>query len=283
MSFQPDVNLPKEINQLNQPYKGVVVNNKDPLQLRRVQVKVEGIIEGSDIKNLPWAAPAGGQSSGRRADLGSFNVPELYSVVKITFPNGDVYTPEYSDYTDELIDGQVQKLFAEDYPSTKGNIESDGSWDRQNLKQGYKEYNHSSGFYYQVDKSGNLMVNIPGNLVIKINGQLCVSVSDLISMFASNNIGLTSGKEFGIDVNGGNFGVKASKVISLQGTHVHLMDGVTFGTASSAKSVLDKAVEKITQRLSKINELKTLIKTKGTAAKQAVKDYANGLLGNKKS
>lgn len=282
MPFDPNLNIPEKIDQLGKPLKGVVVNNKDPLGLRRVKVKVEGLLETDNIDNLPWASPSSGQSSGRRANLGSFNVPELYSCVQVTFPNNDIYTPEYSDWNDELVDSKIANLFNEDYPKTKGNIEEDGSWARENIKQRYKEYYHSSGFYYKVDSQGNVVINIPKNLTININGQCNIKVEDILSILTNNNLAINSKGEIGIK-GISTVGLESQNELSIQGSHIHLNDGVTYSTASSGESVLNSAVKALTSALSELSSLRDTIVQKGKVAKQAIIDYSNDLLGTRKS
>lgn len=283
MAFNPNVSLPGSINQANKTYKGIVVNNKDKTFCRRIQVKIEGCIEGADINDMPWAAPASGQSSGRRADTGCYNIPTINSAVQITFPNGDIYSPQYQDWTDEETDGQIAKLFSEDYPETKGNIEPDGSWERENEKQGYKEYYHRSEFYWKVDKDGNVMVNIPKNLSVFIGEKACVQVEDLISILGNNNLGITISQSIGVDA-GQNIGVNAGPLISFDAGHISWNDGLNLGKAiaTPAKMVLIQAITQIKMRLAECFKLRTLLKLKGQAAIQAIQDYVDGMLGNRK-
>lgn len=270
------------INQLDKPLKGVVIDNKDPLMLRRVKVKIEGLFEGVDPDGLPWVSPAGGSGgTGRRANIGSFSVPKLYSTVSITFPNNDIYTPVYSDHTDEITDAQIHRLFANNYPDVEGNISEDGSWNRKDDKEGFVEDRHFSGRYIRTDKNGNVYVNIPKNLVVKIGGQCIFSIADLLAILTGSDLGITVGREFGVDASS-TIGLKSGSGISLQGTHTYLQDGVIYGTASSAKSVLDSAISSLTSLLTELDQLKAVIDAKGVASKEGVTEYANAMKGSKK-
>jgi len=270
------------INQLDKPLKGIVIDNKDPLMLRRVKVKIEGLFEGVDPDGLPWASPAGGSGgTGRRANIGSFSVPKLYSTVSISFPNNDIYTPVYSDHTDEVTDAQIHRLFANNYPNVEGEIKEDGSWTRKDDTEGWIEDRHSSGRYVRTDKNGNVYINIPKNLVLKIGGQCIFSIADLFAILTGSDFGITVGREFGVDA-ASTIGLKGGGGIALQGTHTYLQDGVTYGTASSAKSVLDSAISNLNSLLSDLNQLKSVIDAKGTASKEGVTEYANAMKGTKK-
>lgn len=283
MTFQPDVNMPDEINQIGKPLKGVIVENKDSKQLRRCKVKVEGLIESLDNKSLPWAAPKSGQGSGGRAAIGSFDVPEVNTVVEVTFPNGDINSPHYANQTDEVIDSQVQKLFSEDYPSTRGRIHIDGTWQRQNEKQKYDEDYHISERYIQTDKDGNVMIYVPKNVSINIGGNFCMQVQDLISIFGNNNLGINISSEIGIH-NGSTFGVDSGGHQSFQAPHIHLNDGIIYGTAKAAKQVLDKAIEMVMKRVNDVvHKLRVYLQKKDQAAQKHIQTYHDKLMGNCKS
>lgn len=280
--MDPNISLTKQKFQTNQPLKGIVIDNKDPMNLRRVRVKVEGLLEGNDPESFPWASPASGQGTGRRANNGSFNVPKLYSTVLVTFPNnGDIYTPEYSDYSDDVIDGQVHKLYGTNYPDEKGTVNENGSWNRTNDKEGWQEDFHQSSRYIKTDNNGIVHVYIPSHCIIHIGGQLNLQVDDILSVLCKNNIGITTEKEFGIDA-AKTIGLKSGDVTSLEGSHIHLNDGVTFPTASNSKSLVEKSVEDLTKRINDLKKLQETIKQKGEAAEQSIKEYANALQGTKK-
>lgn len=280
--MDPNISLTQQKKQTSQPLKGIVIDNKDPMNLRRVRVKVEGLLEGEDIESFPWASPASGQGTGRRANNGSFNVPKLYSTVLVTFPNnGDIYTPQYSDYTDDVVDGQVHKLYGTNYPDEKGTVNENGSWNRTNDKEGWTEDFHQSKRYIQTDKNGVVHIFIPSHCIIHIGGQLNLQVDDVLSILGKSNIGITAEREYGVDA-GSTIGFKAGSEISHEGSHIHLNDGVTYGTASSSKSLVEKGVEKVTKRVNGLQKLMDVIKQKGKAAEQSIKEYVNALKGTKK-
>lgn len=279
--MDPNISLTKTRKQLNQPLKGIVIDNKDPMNLRRVKVKVEGVLEGEDNDAFPWASPASGQGTGRRANNGSFNVPKLFSTVLVSFPNGDIYTPEYSDYTDDVTDGQVHKLYGTNYPQEKGTVNENGSWNRTNDKEGWTEDLHQSNRYIKTDDSGVVHIYIPSHCVVHIGGQLNLQVDDVLSILGKSNIGITSEREFGLDVLK-TIGIQSlDDEVSLEAKHIHLNDGITYETAKNSKTLVDKSVETVTKRVSTLEKLKDTIKQKGQAAVESIKEYVGALKGTK--
>ena len=91
--------IPKTYNERNGKdlygiYRGVVVDNEDPLKIGRVKVRVfslHGVYDISD-EDLPWAnycSPFGSANSG------SFIIPEVNNTVFVAFEGGDQQYPLY--------------------------------------------------------------------------------------------------------------------------------------------------------------------------------------------
>jgi hypothetical protein len=102
-----------------------------------------------------------------------------------------------------------------------------------------------------------------------------------LAILTGSDLGITVGREFGVDASS-TIGLKSGSGISLQGTHTYLQDGVIYGTASSAKSVLDSAISSLTSLLTELDQLKAVIDAKGVASKEGVTEYANAMKGSKK-
>ena len=78
-------------------FRARIENNKDPMKLGRVQVRVpqlHGIPEtGLKISSLPWAHPVTPAGSGYQH--GSIMIPDIGDYVFIMFENGDRNSPIY--------------------------------------------------------------------------------------------------------------------------------------------------------------------------------------------
>jgi hypothetical protein len=96
---------------------GIVEDNNDELFEGRCKIRVLGKMDQrSDPTNptspfvlpteaLPWARPSMNSSGGSVTGSGSFSIPKLGSVLRITFDNGHYYSPVYHELvypSDEL-------------------------------------------------------------------------------------------------------------------------------------------------------------------------------------
>ena len=78
----------------NKTYVGVVQQNDDPKKLGRVKVRVLGIFDKMELKDIPWATPW------KDLNGNGFNVPEVGKLVTVVFDSANEYKPEYiyADY-----------------------------------------------------------------------------------------------------------------------------------------------------------------------------------------
>lgn len=64
-------------NPLRQNLVGIVVENKDPENLRRIKVKCQTIYEFKNAEDAPWIYPKRNPDGGGRGDTSSSDVPEV--------------------------------------------------------------------------------------------------------------------------------------------------------------------------------------------------------------
>ena len=103
----------KKLNDRN--FIGVVINPEDPTFSGRCQIRVLGLMDDINDEYLPWAtpinscvfAPDGG---------GSLSVPKVNTFVRVIFPHGDLYSPEYNFI--QNISEQLSNLIKDDYLNT---------------------------------------------------------------------------------------------------------------------------------------------------------------------
>lgn len=77
-------------------YLGEVVDVADPLKEGRCRVKVFTVFDDLETVDIPWANPQGkAVFFGQDGKAGSVSIPKKGTIVKVTFNNGDIYSPEY--------------------------------------------------------------------------------------------------------------------------------------------------------------------------------------------
>lgn len=124
------VNLPRHLERKGlsptKPYMGKVVDNRDPAELGRVRVKVEGFFDHVPDDKLPWAVPAdwnhpqGLRGGGGTDRTGMAAIPKRDTKVALYFPHaGDPMLPEYSTRLPWDKKNQLAE-FMENYPDRLG-------------------------------------------------------------------------------------------------------------------------------------------------------------------
>ena len=106
-------------------YDGVVVDNRDPLRVGRVRVRIPGLVEPFSSWALPMANPGGGSDS-----VGFYFPPKIGAEVGVMFKLGDIDRPRFWIGTWGAPGGQpespsfVRDLAADQAPQVQG-IETD--------------------------------------------------------------------------------------------------------------------------------------------------------------
>lgn len=144
-------------------YTGEVMDNNDPDKFGRCKIKVFGLFDKVDTKDMPWATPDFGFVGSKK---GSFIVPPVGCVVRVYFENNDVYFPIY---TRKVIDTKnIPKNAGNDYPNTMVFFETDmGSSFEINRVTDKAVFTHYTGTSITIDPLGNVVVDPIGTYTHK--------------------------------------------------------------------------------------------------------------------
>lgn len=140
----------KSTNIFSRPYKGVVVENKDPKQLRRVKVSVPGLVEGT-VDELPWFHIQSSAGLGGGTD---HRIPNIDSEVIVEFPFEDIYTGFVTGFWQSSATAAGR--FNEDYPDSWGVDDGSGTYFQVNRAKNFAELQHSSGSKIRMNADGSI-------------------------------------------------------------------------------------------------------------------------------
>lgn len=192
---------------------GIVEDNQDELFEGRCRVRVYGKMDQredpKDPKSkfilpkdaLPWARPCVSSSGGSNSGSGTFSVPKIGTVVRVTFDGGSYYSPVYhesiypSDQVKEEIQGSYQNSHVLIYDTAFGltggdNEEIKNEREGESIKVFFTE---EKGLMFDyTTATGPTTVNIkPDNSVEIINAN-----GDKIVMLNDGNITFTHSAKF---------------------------------------------------------------------------------------
>ena len=170
---------------------GKVINNKDPKKKFRVQVKVSGYHDNLSDSDLPWAI-----QDQQFHGVGSVNIPEEGSFIKVLFDNDDPLLPVYQGQivkTDDSFGSNPE----EDYPDTVVLFETtNGDYCKLNKRTNTFIFRHSSGLLLSIDADGNLEVESTltdsGNITVNTGGSVSVNCGGDAEVISTGNTTLQS-------------------------------------------------------------------------------------------
>lgn len=97
---------------LSREFLGQVVDNQDPEKIGRCKIKVFGLFDNLANEDLPWSNPKKAPVFGQEGQGGSISIPKNGAILKVTFDNQDIYSPEYH-YHQELAKDVKEQLQTE--------------------------------------------------------------------------------------------------------------------------------------------------------------------------
>ena len=201
-SINTDQIIPKAPSKELKKWTGIVVNNCDPDKIGRVQVKIYGYYDDLAINNIPWAVP---DVQSWTSTKGNFVVPELNTILRGYFDNGDEMKPVYdslafnSAYTSKEGDFFDWYTRTEDYPHTMVLFQTDQKdYLVMNKKTGELAFTHHTGTVMRVDPDGNIDIGTsiysggPANLNINISGDAQLNTFGNIQISAMKDVNINS-------------------------------------------------------------------------------------------
>ncbi len=201
-SIATDQIVPKKNEPDHSRWTGVVINNNDPEQLGRCQIKIYGYYDELATNNIPWAIP---DIKSLASTKGNFVVPELNTIVRGYFDNGDDSKPVYdsvafnSSYTDQTTNPRDWMYRTEDYPHTMVLFQTDqNDYLIMNRKTGEISFNHHTGTVTKIDSDGNIDIatsiytNGGANLNINVSGNININAYGDTTISAMGNVDVQS-------------------------------------------------------------------------------------------
>ena len=201
-SINTDQIIPKAPKQELKKWTGIVLNNNDPEKIGRVQIKIYGFYDDLALNNIPWAVP---DIQSWTSTKGNFIVPELNTILRGYFDNGDEMKPIYdavafnSSYTSK--DGDFFDWYqrTEDYPHSMVLFQTDQKdYLVMNKKTGELAFTHHTGTVMRIDPNGNIEIGTgvyedgPANLNVSISGNINLTAMGNIQISAMKDVDINS-------------------------------------------------------------------------------------------
>ena len=248
----------KDDNLKGTQWIGIVENTDDDIFEGRCRIRVFGKMDQREdpedpssayimpTESLPWARPSVASSGGSNSGSGTFSVPKLGTILRITFDNGNYYSPVYheslypSDETKAEIEAAYHNSHVLIYDTAFGLTGDLQSGDPEVTNE--REGEHIKVFFTEekglmmdyTTTEGPTTVNIkPDNSVEIINAN-----GDSIVMLNDGNITFTHSAQFTIN-SGANTEINCEDaIINCTNTVVNHASSIELGQGAVEKVVL---------------------------------------------
>lgn len=169
-----------------QIYKGIVIDNNDPLHLDRIKCRIPNLYDDS-IGDVPWIIPIKHCIFGQSDGIGEFGVPPIGSIVCVQLQQNDPNFPVYTGYlmSDKGSKNQVGVFTIIDQSGSKLTVDTVN----KNAK-----YEHCTGAKFEITKDGGFNIELPQNMIANINGSLNATISGSLSCEVKGNSKIKASK-----------------------------------------------------------------------------------------
>lgn len=234
---------------------GIVENTDDELFEGRCKIRVLGKMDqrinpedpNSDFvlptDALPWARPSVASSGGSNSGSGTFSVPKIGTVLRISFDNGNYYAPVYHEslYPSDEVKEEIQNAYPNSHVliyDTAFGLTGGGNEEVTNEREG-----ESIKVFFTEEKglmmdyttaNGPTTINIkPDNSVEIINAN-----GDSMVMLNDGNITFTHSAKFIINSNDNTEINCKDAIINCQNMVVNHSSSIELGKGATEKLVL---------------------------------------------
>jgi len=265
----------KDDNLKGTQWIGIVENTDDDIFEGRCRIRVFGKMDQREdpedpqsaylmpTESLPWARPSVASSGGSNSGSGTFSVPKIGTVLRVTFDNGNYYSPVYHEslYPSDETKAEIEAA----YPNSHVLIYDTAFGLTGDLQSGDPEVtNEREGEHIKVfftEEKGLMMdytttegpttVNIkPDNSVEIINAN-----GDSIIMLNDGNITFTHSAKFTIN-SGANTEINCEDaIINCTNTVINHTSSIELGQGAVEKVVLGDTFMKLFNKHTHIGNL----------------------------
>ena len=167
-------------------FLGVVADNSDPLQLKRIRVRIEYLMgQEYQTTDLPWIQPRK-ESAGSSTISGTFSVPDLNSLVYVEFQDDSLDNGFY--YGGPATPATAIPLSLVNYPNRYGMVDRRGNHFFVDKQTDDMEILHGpSGTTLQIRANGDILVNGARNVTVAAAQNATVTAVN-IALNASNTL-----------------------------------------------------------------------------------------------
>jgi len=251
---------------------GVVEDTNDDLFEGRCKVRVLGKMDQrvdpedptSDFvlptQALPWARPSVASSGGSQSGSGTFSVPKLCTVLRVTFDNGNYYSPVYHEslYPSDELKAEIQNSYSNSHVliyDTAFGLTGGGNEEVTNEREG------ESIKVFFTEEKGLVMdyTTTAGPTVINIRPDNSIEITnangDSIVMLNDGNITFTHSAKFIINSTDNTEINCKDAIINCENMMVNHSSSIELGQGASEKLVLGDSFLKLFNQHTHIGNL----------------------------
>lgn len=223
------------MEQGNRLYKGIVVDNNDPLHLDRLKVRIPNLFD-PDLGEIPWIFPIKHNQFGQGKGYGQFGVPPIGATVIVELQGND---PNFAYYSGYLLDtgNTVEDL----QPGQYRTVDPSGSVLNIDTINNIFDYNHVSGVTFHIE-NGTLSVTANQHLNMQVQGNTRITTQGQTDISSEGNVNINSSGQTAITA-AGNINAQCSTFdVQASSMNVHcpihcVSISTTYGTGGTGATI----------------------------------------------